>query len=348
MPENKDKIKVWLPTIKGNSGTDVYTIRLAKALDNRGIANEITWFNSRYELFPVLLKYRKPPDHVNIIHANAWNAFAFKRSGIPLIATEHHNVFDPQYRPFKNYMQYIYHQVHIRHFLNSSFEKADIITTVSQYMAKSIAKTAKITSVRTIYNFVDTNVFRPLPEKTSAVNGKFKLLFVGNPTHRKGGDLLAPIMKKLGDKFELYCTSGLRNLTTQHNNKNIISVDHIDSDEALVELYNKCHALLFPTRFEGFGYVALEAMACGKPVVTTNNSALPEIVKDGETGILCPTDDISAMVSACKMLAKDEVLYNAYSHAARERATACFSEEHIISQYIALYQEAINNYSNVS
>ena len=100
---------------------------------------------------------------------------------------------------------------------------------------------------------------------------------------------------------------------------------------------------MFPSRFEGFGYVALEAMACGKPVVATNSTSIPEVVDNGTTGILCPTDDIESFVAACRKLAADRGLCGRMGEAGRKRAVEEFSEEVIVSQYIDLYRSLLKN-----
>ena len=63
---------------------------------------------------------------------------------------------------------------------------------------------------------------------------------------------------------------------------------------------------VYPTIYEGFGLPALEAMACGVPVITSKIASLPEIV--GDAGILIPVDDADALYSAMKRILQDQVL----------------------------------------
>ena len=335
-------MKIWFPVIRGGSGTDVFTRRLADALQRRGIATEITWFSTHYQFAPFLLRSVPPPDGTNIIHTNSWNGFAFKRPGIPLVVTEHHCVLDPTYRPYKNLAQHIFHATAVRRFEMASFRAASAITAVSRFTASSLANTLGIHSSRVIYNWIDTKAFAPPNQNLSSVRRPFRLLFVGNLSRRKGADFLAPIMRKLGPEFELRFTSGLRALKTRGLTQNMLPLGRLTEDSELIRAYHQCDVLLFPSRFEGFGYVALEAMACGKPVIAANNSALPEVVKNGETGILCPTDDIHAFVSATRKLAADREILLAYGQAARRRTENFFSEYLIIPQYISLYEELVD------
>jgi glycosyltransferase involved in cell wall biosynthesis len=155
---------------------------------------------------------------------------------------------------------------------------------------------------------------------------------------RKGADLLAPIMRELVPDFELRFTSGLRDLKINDAVPNMIPLGRLAEDSQLQEAYHQCDALLFPSRFEGLPHAPLEAMACGKPVIAANSSSLAEVVEDGVTGILCPTDDIGAFVTACRRLADNPEVLREYGKAARRRVEEYFSEDVIIPQYISLYE----------
>jgi glycosyltransferase involved in cell wall biosynthesis len=333
-------VKIWFPTIRGGSGTDIYTERLAAALNRRRIETVITWFALKYEFAPFLLLRAKAPSGTDIIHANSWSGFAFKRSQIPLVITEHHCVFDPAYKPHKTILQHLYHNFWIKPFVLRTFRAADAVTTVSNYTALSLQRAFGIQSSIVIPNWVDTELFKPLVQ--SEAGCPFRLLYVGNLSRRKGSDLLAPIMTKLGHGFQLSYTTGLRppppaGRLKHGDTPNMQSIGRLDSASALIQAYHRCDALLFPSRFEGFGLAPLEAMACGKPVVTSNNSALPEVVDNRSTGILCPTDDVSAFVEACLFLKKYPEIREAYALAARDRAQRLFAESVIIPQYVKIY-----------
>jgi glycosyltransferase involved in cell wall biosynthesis len=123
----------------------------------------------------------------------------------------------------------------------------------------------------------------------------------------------------------------------------MIPLGRITDDGELIKAYQQSDALLFPSRLEGFGYVALEAMACGKPVIAGANSALPEVVENGVTGLLCPTDDVHAFADACRRLAGDPEMVREYGEAARRRAEEVFSEDIIVPQYIRLYEQIRNS-----
>ncbi len=76
----------------------------------------------------------------------------------------------------------------------------------------------------------------------------------------------------------------------------------------LLEEMSKAHVFAFPTIFEGFGMVITEAMACGLPVITTPNSAGPDILTEGRDGFVVPIRDPDALADRITQLAEDEAL----------------------------------------
>jgi glycosyltransferase involved in cell wall biosynthesis len=335
-------MRIWLPAIRGRSGADVFTYRLAQALLRRGIEAQITWFSRSYEFFPMLLRAVMPPNGTNVIHANSWNAFVFKRQTIPLVVTEHLAVFDPLARAHKNVPQTVYHESLLRYFVKRSFRAASTITAVSQFTALGLQRSFAIESAQVIYNWVDTSTFIPDGNRARRP-GPFRLLFVGNPTRRKGSDLFAPIMRSLGAEFELYFTTGQRQLSPRRIEPNMFAIGRFTNERDLIEVYQRCDALLFPSRFEGFPLVVLEAMACAKPVIAANVSSLAEVIQDGVSGTLCPSGNIDAFTTACRQLAEEPQMCERYGAAAREQVERYFSEEVIVPRYVELYQRLLSS-----
>lgn len=90
------------------------------------------------------------------------------------------------------------------------------------------------------------------------------------------------------------------------------------TDEELAALYRGALALLFPSLYEGFGLPALEAMACGTPVLTSNVTALPEVV--GDAGILIDPHDVGAIAEGIRRLVEDSALREELRRRGLERA----------------------------
>lgn len=96
---------------------------------------------------------------------------------------------------------------------------------------------------------------------------------------------------------------------------------------------------LLPSEMESFGLAALEAMACGVPVVVSDVGGLPEVIKDGVEGFVLPMGDVEAMSAATLRLLRDEGLRRRMATAARRRAAGEFDVEVIVSRYEELYRE---------
>ena len=332
-------MNVWLPTIRAGSGVDVFTERLASGLQKSGITVTITWFNQCFEFIPGILKVVSAPENTDIIHVNSWNGFAFDRYRSKTLVTVHLCVHDPVLKKYKSGLQSAYHNSVISKYESSSIGVADEVTGVSHYTAGIVKQLFKVNSPTVIYNGIDTDHFHI--RKKTAGNGKFNLLFVGNPTSRKGFDLLQPIMEKLGPDYVLKYTSGFRRKPRRQAD-NMYDLGRLGGD-ALVHAYQDCDALLFPTRAEGFGYSVCEAMACGKPVITSDNTSLPELVKRNETGFLCPTDDVDAFVHAARTLAADPEIARQMGQSGREHVLQNFTVEKMIENYIRLYEEMLGS-----
>jgi glycosyltransferase involved in cell wall biosynthesis len=90
-----------------------------------------------------------------------------------------------------------------------------------------------------------------------------------------------------------------------------------------------------PARWEGFGLAVLEAMLAGVPVVATNVSALPELVVDGESGVLVPPDDAEALANGIARALDQPQL----GEGALERARSEFSVGRMVDRTFALYKQ---------
>jgi glycosyltransferase involved in cell wall biosynthesis len=99
----------------------------------------------------------------------------------------------------------------------------------------------------------------------------------------------------------------------------------------------RAELLVHPARWEGFGLALLEAMLAAKPVVATNVSSIPEIVADGETGLLVPPDDAAALAAAVTRVLDDPA---GYGERGRSRAQSEFSVARMTDRTLALYERA--------
>jgi glycosyltransferase involved in cell wall biosynthesis len=332
---------VWFPAIRAHSGADVFTERLCTALNARGIRAEIHWLPLRAEYAPWSVPVPRPPGWATVAHVNSWLPQRFWPQGLPVVCTVHACVHDPALSPFKRPLQRLYHRFWIYHIERTALRHAQRTIAVSHYTAQAVAAAFGKLSIDVIPNGVDTGFFTPTNRERP--NRPFQLLHVGNWIARKGVDLLAPILRELGKDFELVYTA---DRLGQHRRyplpSNARCLGRLDA-EGLRAAYTQADALLFPSRLEGLPLTVLEAMACGLPVIAASSSSLPEVVADGETGLLCPVDDVAAFVAAARRLQSDVGLWRTMRLAARERAVALFDEAKQVERYLDLYRQVCAN-----
>ena len=99
---------------------------------------------------------------------------------------------------------------------------------------------------------------------------------------------------------------------------------------------------LLPSTTEGFGLSALEALSCGVPVVGSRVGGVPEVVSDGQTGLLCPAGDVAAMTASVLQLLTDHALYERMSLAARASVQAHWQKAPMISRYEDYYRRVLS------
>jgi N-acetyl-alpha-D-glucosaminyl L-malate synthase BshA len=98
---------------------------------------------------------------------------------------------------------------------------------------------------------------------------------------------------------------------------------------------------LLPSQNESFGLSALEALASGVPVVAANAGGIVEVVRNGETGILCPVGDVEGMAQAAVEILRDQDRWTTMSTTAAADARARFGLDAIVGRYEALYRDAL-------
>jgi glycosyltransferase involved in cell wall biosynthesis len=331
-------MRVWLPSVRAKSGGDVYVERLAALLKHAGHEAIVSWFSHAFELAPSLLEMVKVPANVEVIHANSWNAFAFTSHGIPVVATVHHCVRGVGYPEWKTWAQMLYHEQWISRLEERSFQSCSSVIAVSASTEHDVVKYFGV-HAKVINNWVDTELFQP-----SALRevGSPRVLFVGNLSRRKGGDLLPVLRERLGKDIELHVVAGRRASDSVHlplgsNTKIWAGL----STEQLIHLYQQCDIVVCLSRHEGFGYAALEAMACGRPVIAFDVAGIRDVVDAEVTGVLCPCEDIEGIAEACHRLIGDRNRAARMGMAGRLRAVEFFSMTRAIVQYKELYQELL-------
>lgn len=328
---------IWFPTVRTNTGTDVFTLRLVKNLKEQGIKAEITWLPLRAEYAPWTVAIPTAPTWATAVHVNTWLHPRFIPYHLPLVATIHHAIHHPSARSYKGWPRAIYHKHWIAPIERQTMRRADKVIAVSQFVADSARRSLIDVPMEVIYNGIDAEVFKP-GDRVRKPPEPFRLLYVGSWMARKGVDLLAPIMRELGEGFELRYTGGAAaEKDKPYMPSNMIDIGRLQGDAAVTHAMQNADALLFPSRSEGHPLVAIEAMACGLPVVASRIGPVIEAVDNGITGLLCRLDDVAEFVSAIRTLSEDQALNDAIRCTAPNRTQERFSENAMIYKYLDVY-----------
>ena len=272
----------------------------------------------RFQYAPWLTGLR-PPASADVTLANSWNAAAFSGS-TPLVTVVHHVVHEPAFAPYKSFGQTMFHRAFVRPMEMRALRVSKAIIAVSATTAAAIRANLADVPVDVVLNGIDTEFFRPLPRGPQRdPTAPIELLFVGKPSRRKGFDLLANVVNRLGDACRLTCIGeppgqGLPKPPGRYLGR--------VSNESLRSAYQQADLLLFPSRLEGFGYAAAEALACGLPVVCSQGGAVAEIVPELKCGIVCSSDEPTAFVEAIRAVARNPEQLNSMREHARAHACA--------------------------
>ncbi len=282
----------------------------------------------------------------DVIQGRSRVAWALKRRGLPLVTTVHHLTTDPLLQPYSSWKQRLFYRLVEYTYDGLSVRRADGVVCVSKYTQQHVALTYGKLDTVVVYDGIDTDVFVPAPDWARTDHGlpqtdaRMRLLFVGNRTRRKGFDLLPAIMDRLPNDYVLFYTSSFQSVQAAPPHPRMIPIGTPDRDE-LVAAYQSCDMLLFPARVEGFGIVAAEAGACGKPVVTTNASALPEVVDHGVSGFVCGRDDVDDFAAKVLQLGQDGELRREMGQRGREKVARCFGYDQLAAGLIAVYERLL-------
>ncbi len=231
--------------------------------------------------------------------------------------------------------------------------KSDAVTAVSRSLCRDAAALLNMAEERisVIYNFIDTNRYQGRADinlrRELAPRKERIILHISNfrPVKRVP-DLIkafALLVKEKRDIVLVLVGEGVEKALAQKMAEEMglsSRVHFLGTQVDPIPLLGVADLVVLPSEKESFGLVVLEAMACSLPVVATNTGGLPEVVSDGETGLLVPVHDYIALAGGMRRLLDDQELYNRFSAAARRRAKQ-FATPIIIPQYEALYRKLI-------
>ncbi len=245
---------------------------------------------------------------------------------------------DPSFRPITKF----------------SIEKSDGLTAVSRYLQTETLTTFGCTACRieVIPNFVDPEVYdrsRYTSILDEQVNSDTRVLMhISNfrPVKRvkdvvrvfaRVAAEMPAVLIMVGDGPDRIDAEAEARALGLHE-----KVFFLGKIDAVAPLLAGADLFLLPSASESFGLSALEALACGVPVIGTDVGGLPELVRNGETGYLCPVGDIDAMSNAALEILRDNDRWQTMSTLGAADARQRFSLDAIVGEYEAFYEYTLS------
>lgn len=232
-----------------------------------------------------------------------------------------------------------------------SINQSDAITAVSQNLRDETFKTFRIEkNIEVIHNFVDVQRFARKPidafKKVIAPNGEKILMHASNFRKIKRVEDVVKIFYEVNKQIPsklLFVGDGPERMPAEQLCRQLGVCDDVrfvGKQEQMEEILAIADLFLLTSEYESFGLAALEAMAAGVPVISTNAGGLPEIMIPGVTGYMGDVGDIDTMSEqAMSILSNDERL-NEFKQAAFRHAQS-FDIINIVPLYEKLYEEVV-------
>jgi len=234
-----------------------------------------------------------------------------------------------------------------------SIEKSDRITAVSQYLKEETCRAFGCDGpdIDVIHNFIDPDVYNrekyPSLLKKQFGQSKPILMHLSNfRTVKRVRDVVrifAEVNREIPSVLVMIGDGPDRPAAEEEARMLGVadSVSFLGKLDRIAPLLAAADLFLLPSQSESFGLSALEALASGVPVVGTNAGGLPEVVRNGETGVLCRVGDIPGMAAASLEILQDPKRWSEMSKLAAADARDRFSRDAIVSKYESLYRTSL-------
>jgi len=281
----------------------------------------------------------------------SWGLLGIRKMGVPVVSVIHHPLhidreadFAVDPRLVKKIKRTLYFPLFMQQRVAPRLDK---IVTVSEASRTEIERYFGIPEkdVAVVYNGTDAERFRPHPD----VGKETDLLFVGRTEDRKKGiGTLLEALALLPEHVTLKIVDGripedglVPRLIRRHGIAGRVKFqDRFLEIDELVREYATGRIAVVPSFFEGFGFPASEAMACGLPVIANAAGALPEVVgTDGSAGRLVPPRDARAMADAIADILSEPERAGRMGRAARERVQRVFRWDQAAAGLVDVFEE---------
>ncbi len=234
-----------------------------------------------------------------------------------------------------------------------SLLESDGVTAVSNYLARQVRQRFKLESeVTTIYNFIDLERFSP-SNRDGAVRSRFACgdeALVGHLSNFRWVKRVPDVVRvfqrivlrvpaclvMIGDGPDLPAVKLVADELGV-----LDRIKFLGSEQDAAALLPELDLFLLPSEQESFGLAALEAMACGVPVIASNVGGLPELVTEGGAGHLFPLGAVAAMGEKAADILADRAEHARLRAGARTRAED-FRQDGLVGQYEAFYRSVLS------
>jgi len=235
-----------------------------------------------------------------------------------------------------------------------SIEKSDGVTAVSRFLKeKTITNYSCETDIKVIPNFVDTELFKPEENgefrKTIAPKGEKILVHTSNfRTVKRVPDtikIFEKVQREMPAKLILVGDGPDRSESERLCRQLELGdkVKFLGKQDGLVEILSSSDLFLIPSQSESFGLAALEAMACGLPVISSSVGGLPELVRHNETGFIAEIGDVDRMAKYALELLTNEKKYKLFAENSRQRAVNKFDKSKVVPLYEEYYEQILKS-----
>ena len=302
------------------------------------------------QLIGFLRYFRPDVVHAHMFHANLLARLARLVALVPVLVCTAHSTYEapaqasqPRERTWREWAYRLTDPL------------CDLTTQVSQSGLERYVKVKAVPrkKIRVVPNGVDTDCFRPDPgtrrelRKELGWEHRFVWISVGRFEAPKNHRTLIEALALLEQETGLLVLIGDGNMRNEIEELTFTlgitsRVCFLGVRKDIPQLMNAADAYVMSSRWEGLPMSLLEAQACGLPVVATNVGGVPEIVRNGITGVLTPAGNPLALASAMRTLMEaSPASRKAMGLAARQRVLNQFSLEQVVSQWENLFSEII-------
>jgi glycosyltransferase involved in cell wall biosynthesis len=299
---------------------------------------------------------RKRKGEFDLVHDNqclGYGLLAIERDGLPVLATIHHPITVDRrlelahaptpYRKFSLRRWYSFTNMQTR-----VARRMSRVVTVSENSFNDIVADHQVDPRRMaiVPVGVDTELFRPLPH-VAPIPGRLVTTASADVTMKGLRYLLEALAKLRTEREDAHLVvigkrkPGGRSDETIRRLGLESAVEFVTGvpEERIIELYAEAQMAVVPSLYEGFSLPAIEAMACGTPLVATSGGALPEVVgRDGDTALVVPPGDSDALASRIRTAFETPDLRDTVGRRGRQRVVDQWSWRHTAERTVEQYR----------